>query len=925
MFPAAGAISNNWAYNRIQVKNMKKMTRQSGVGLIEVLVAGIVFAVGIAAVLQLQGKFFKNSGSASARVVAMGIAQEKLEDLRSFQLSNSTDVDVFGFNNISGDGAAGGVAEAGGRCTEQNDDGACTLSLSATTVTVGNTVYTRTWAVTNYYLDSAGGLCTPFPTGTVPNTCVAATTTIPDQKRVLVTVTWRDSGDTSDQALTLEGLINSNSSAAASGGFTHNVGGSGEKPVVIYTPSTDTEVVSVGVGSNNTKRETLIPTSNGSEQVKFTAYTYTSSGTLLRQEDFLTVSCNCAFTTAGQARTASFAKWNASTGSYKDIEGDLISKDKGCVTNGNNASCVNNADELCTSCCGDHHDPGSSAVDSSNVKYCDPANGILDRCFDPFRGSSDFNNGKHKHYTSNGTLASSGQYLESCRMKRINGFWRVYQDWHRVDLSAFPLSTLASSTDEATYATYIGHIVDDILNDTTLVLDTSDTSTTTHGYYGQTFTNTLSATKPTLANRTSSNPVEITTNQQLHLTARSLYVDYLSPSLLTQIRAKKVGGSDYLIHVPFYEVDVTNRAPKCASATNAYGGWCPPGSAEVDVGTGNIANNQSNGLDAGVIKGVSATTSPVNVSFAFRRSNSGLMGLSDPVDVADVDHSDKLRDTALVAVSVTGAGAGTHTLVVSLSGDTPTSGSLSFTPASGTGDTCVGSGTSYSCIVANGVAGSLSFTGSNGTDSCTGTGTYTASNSNTQNVSLIISCTPPAVTTHTLTVTLNPTGGTPVTGTLLSTKATACAGSGTSYACTELDTASGAATLTYSGATSTGSVCSGTGTYTASTTAQTVTLAVTCTSTRVLFVCLTKDNFTTGALTATPSGGSAISCSAPSGACGSGANTGTASSCTVTSGVTGVLSFTGTASGNKTCAVKSGATDTYGVNDSQVNLEIACN
>ena len=69
---------------------MKKTLSQKGVGLIEALIAGLIFAVGITAVFQLQGTFFKNSSAANARSIAMSIAEEKIEDLRSFQVTNTS-------------------------------------------------------------------------------------------------------------------------------------------------------------------------------------------------------------------------------------------------------------------------------------------------------------------------------------------------------------------------------------------------------------------------------------------------------------------------------------------------------------------------------------------------------------------------------------------------------------------------------------------------------------------------------------------------------------------------------------------------------------------------------------------------------------------------------------------------------------------
>lgn len=906
--PAVGATFYKYQPQQTpQVTNMKSTTRQRGVGLIEALVAGLVFAVGIAAVIQLQGKFFKNSSSANARSIAMSIAQEKLEDLRAFQKVNSGSSTIVDFTDIG--------TNTGGRLTNPLNATGFSGGNPQKTLSVGNISFSRNWTVTDYYYNN-GTLTTPVPSGTIP-----------DQKRVVLTVTWADVGDTADQSLVLEGLINSNG-AAATAALAKNSGGSGEKPKVYYTASTDTNVVSVGVGST-TKRETLVPTESGN-QVKFTAYTYTATGQLLRQEDFLTVSCNCAFTTSGQARTASYAKWDGN--SYKDQEGDLVNKDKGCVTNGNNSNCVNNAEELCSTCCSDHHDPGTSAVDASNNKYCNPTNStddVRDRCFDPFRAASDFTGGKHKHYTSDGVEASSGQYLESCRMKRINGYWRVYQDWHRVEVSAFPLSELAivsnqTSSTETNYANYVKDIVDAILNDNTITK-----------FYGQTFT--LPTTKPDATNRTTSNPLTVAVGDQVELTSRAVYIDYLSNDVLTKIREQKSANADYLIHVPFYEIDVTDRAPNCNDATNVgYGGWCSPDVNKVLVGAGDVTDHNGNGLASGTIKGVAATSTPVNIKYSIRRSNSGLMGLSEPVDRASptVANSDILRDElststtsprdiALVAVSVTsGTGPTTHQLTVSLIGGTPSTGTLQITPDSGTA-TCSGSGTSYTCpSVPNNTGGQLQFTGNTSTgESCTGSGSYAATASN-QSVTLTIAC-QPVSSTHILTITLSPPANTTLfgVGTFTSDQATGCSGSAAGYTCTESDTATGNANWTYSGRTNLGGICSGSGTYATGTAAHSITLPVTCVTTRQLTVCLKQDNFDTGTLYATPTGGTQTTCDAPKADSASCGNNNKSSICTVPIGIAGSLSFSGVrTTGSKTCT----ASGTYSTADTPPSLLVKC-
>jgi hypothetical protein len=241
---------------------------------------------------------------------------------------------------------------------------------------------------------------------------------------------------------------------------------------------------------------------------------------------------------------------------------------------------------------------------------------------------------------------------------------------------------------------------------------------------------------------------------------------------------------------------------------------------------------------------------------------------------------------------------------------------------------CNGSDKSYTCTVPNGGVGNLSFIGTdfNGY-SCTGSSSYVASSSN-QPVTLPINCVS-VNTTHNLSVSFTGTGtgGNPSTGTLTSTLATCPTTNGnTPITCTESNTALGTSTWVFSGSTSSGSSCSGTGDYTVSEgpVARSVTLAVTCIPTRNLTLCLTKANFTTGTVIATPIGGSVITCSTPTGSCGSGSNSGTSSICSVPSGVGGGLSFSGVASGNKTCSVKTGAVSSYGVNDTTFNLELAC-
>ena len=283
-------------------------------------------------------------------------------------------------------------------------------------------------------------------------------------------------------------------------------------------------------------------------------------------------------------------------------------------------------------------------------------------------------------------------------------------------------------------------------------------------------------------------------------------------------------------------------------------------------------------MAVGQIEGAAATSAS-NVTFTMRRSNSGLMGLTSPVDAnvsALVLNRDIERDVVTVAVNVTGAGNTTHTLDVTLSGGSLTSGTLVFTPTSGMG--CSDSIAPYSCTVPNSVGVNLTFTGATATHTCSGASSYTTGITDQSiTITMPITCAPTS-TTHTLLVTLS--GGTTVTGTLTVTPAIGtgnCTGSDASYSCTVPNSETGR--LSFTGLTSAGASCSGTVSYTSS--AQSTSMTITCQAMRSLTTCVTS-----GAGTKVESG-TAIPSTAGScgtaGTCGSG-NKGLQFSCSVPNG-----------------------------------------
>ena len=595
---------------------MKELFRQKGVGLIEVLIAGLVFAVGITAVVQLQGTFFKNSSAANARTIAMSIAEEKIEDLRGFQVTDSSHPYIFTFTRITGDGP-GNNSDTGGRllCNNQTDVAVCTHVLPSGSITRDNIIFNRSWTVTNYYYN--GGSLT-----TIPNEDIV-------QKQVTVTVDWTDI-DNTPQTATLSTIINKYSSASATGLLANNIGGSGEKPLVFYTPSTDTHVTPISVGTD-TKRETLVPSSqtvDGYSRTNFIAYTYSglaSGNQLVREEEFQTVACDCLFngvsgndlnpsddndTSDDATYSVAHLQWNIATDTYIDVAGELVAgKVKGCVKGGG-SNCAAHPDNLCDTCCKDHHDSSTSIFK-----------------FDPFRSTNDFTLDDHNHY--NGTNpVTTGQYLESCRFKRVNGYWRVFQDWNLVKYSVLPLSDLIDSTTKATYTAYVQAVIDAHLDESKVSGETLNSS----------------PVKPATINHASfGNYINLSVGDKPEMTARAVYLDYIDSDHLNKIKNKKLAGQDYLLHLPFYELEV-------APVSN----WLSVEPTIVRVGPYNGAGS-SNDLIAGQIEALLNDANAISITGTIKKSNSGIAALSSAIDYNATANSDNLVYSDNVNICTSGS------------------------------------------------------------------------------------------------------------------------------------------------------------------------------------------------------------------------------------------------------------------------------
>lgn len=425
---------------------------QRGFTLIEALFSAIVLGIGLLALAGFHAVALQDGTLVKMRMVATSLAQEKLDDLKSFSLlkddpdtaANECAAGTFCYTEIA--------ADTGGQ-----EDGAGSLLLPATTATVSGTAYTRAWTVA-CYSETAGGA-----------PVVDAACTDADFKLVTVTIKWTDNKGV-DQTTSLQGAIYGVDPSDVTRTAANPAASPG--PKVKYTPVGVPDAVPVPISSGGDKfKESSKPLPEVSQsgrgiEVSFDSVIYsgkTGSYTKDSQEEFATVTCECQFNSGtAKAYTPTRKVWNGSTLETK--VGEEVEKVTGVRGTGQ--------PDKCDVCCRDHHDLNSDAY----PKY------------DPQRPSGDYTTDDHKHYwyskcvsggvgstsgcndaAKNTSLSSatpfaavtSGAYLESCRLMRVDGFWRVMQDWQLRKVTVLPYSYLQTDANLDSYVNMVEEVVED--------------------------------------------------------------------------------------------------------------------------------------------------------------------------------------------------------------------------------------------------------------------------------------------------------------------------------------------------------------------------------------------------------------------------------------------------------------------------------
>jgi prepilin-type N-terminal cleavage/methylation domain-containing protein len=590
------------------MKNHTNRNAARGYTLIEVLVGILIFAVGMMALAQLQTNLAQNSGDASARTVAMNLAEELIETDRTFSVLESNGSD-YAYNDI--------VDEV---TTEVRSGVSFTIDKDVTDY---------------YYLPGSATFTEEPPTGAA----------ISDFKKIELTVTWNPlnedggaareffvDGDTTTTgglgsgSITINEVIASMTSGAGGKASLGSTASSTYTPPVDYNPGQNPDIVSISLGANKFKESTTplpdVLRADELVETRFDVVTYSQSddgATFLRREEFIAVSCECTLRVPVETGQGGLRPtiWNGED--Y--TEGEMVAKPYG-------VSASNQQSAFCDICCRDHHDGGIGEDDTET----DPARAL----YNPFRSSADYfvdgaMSGDHKHYHRDnlGNLELADQdgdsYVEACRLVRKDGFFRVAQDLRQEGLNSFPANFLDEEAEVDVYSAYVTGAVggfETALGNETLPYASSPPVMATPASTGVVFPASSYSTATVMSS--ASGVLE----QQLR--SRGIYIDYMSRELRCKINKLQNNSnadnceapenvSSALEIIPFYDVQLTWLSR-----------WTEtPSNNPIDVSNEAIAddNSHSRGL-ASLENGFGYSA----INAAVHSGNLGLTG-TDPIDM----------------------------------------------------------------------------------------------------------------------------------------------------------------------------------------------------------------------------------------------------------------------------------------------------
>ncbi|MDQ3618192.1 MAG: prepilin-type N-terminal cleavage/methylation domain-containing protein [Pseudomonadota bacterium] len=401
---------------------------QRGFSLIEALIAVVVLATGLLALAALQGALIRSSADAKARSQLAAFAESTLDARR-----------IGGYNDAP---LAPGTASPKLTTAAQRTQAA--LAMGAATVTETTTV--------TQYVANAGAFTAYTTPAAAAAAMLAAGPAAATFKRVDMALSWNDASgagvprslrmvtDISPLALELNNVLIDREPPDDFG----------LQPIV-RRPSPVTEgmiPIALGDGQDTAatnpkplligkKEDTLVA------DTRFEVLTYNPSDNLgnaafarfNKRIETAMIGCTCQNGTGGFPTTGPDSAVNSfvSAASFRPSywDGERYSEPERIVGGVTTSPADVGQSPLCDVCCRDHKDPNTTAA----------------ALYKPWPRITETAHG-HYRLDSAGAfvVASSGEYMESCRVIRVNGIWRVTSDPRLDDLALVPTQVYSSSS-----------------------------------------------------------------------------------------------------------------------------------------------------------------------------------------------------------------------------------------------------------------------------------------------------------------------------------------------------------------------------------------------------------------------------------------------------------------------------------------------
>lgn len=615
----------------------------AGFSLIEVLIAVVVLSVGLLALAALQARLARAGAESKNQSVALTLAEEQFENYRSFLDRSGYDaignVNPLVENNISVQGASA-------------------------TFNRRTTVTRFVWGCTN----PADRSTCDFRQAAVG----ASDPQVPEYKRVDIRVEWTGAEGVAS-SVNISNVISSALPSDAALTLREPAQSNLGPRVRIYKPS-EAGIIPIAIGndqaaaSSNPKPE--LTRSGATTVTQFNVQTYLGSDAtplLQRRVDNALINCECRLAGTSTDTNPAYepAIWDGQR--YLSPRA-VVGKRVGTVVTSFRQS-EGFEEQLCTTCCRDHHDSSTSSVK-----------------FKPWRPADDVTgDGNHNHYRftegSDGqitfTLAQPGEtYHEVCRLVRVDGIFRVTPDTRLENLTVLALDSagvLPQGTAN-TYAEFAKRYVEALWNGLS--------GTWTGGKYltsepvltfpdllgpgcdanGQNCTWSSLATDPTIPDNSTlsiaemldvgkSSIISLPKDATRTLNSRGIYVDYLSDKARsalacigqpeTNLACRTYRNKEPLELIPFLAVNMTGLAD-----------WYrdPRPMEVISVRNDGISNS---GYERGIVTGIGRIPpgsqfpdgSPRTYVDAVSEATRGNGGLVDRVETSPADQSGKRLHT----------------------------------------------------------------------------------------------------------------------------------------------------------------------------------------------------------------------------------------------------------------------------------------